>query len=285
MKSAGAIAIDGNEERSGAPGGSRMEKYLNKYIKEIITELPEIGDVLNEYDIGCVPCGVGACLLKDVVEFHYLPEDRKRELMWKIGKVIDPDGVFEMPEPEKSAPRAAPGKIKYSPPMQQLVDEHVLIKRWIALIPAIIEKPDVESESFRKLILDGVDFIRSYADKFHHAKEEEILFKHFDENLDIIKVMREDHETGRNHVKAILEALEERDGKKLAEHLNGYRELLTEHIKKEDEILYPWMDRQLSTRQVGELFGEFHKADGLFEKDAPDKHVKFVEELEKQKTK
>jgi len=37
--------------------------------------------------------------------------------------------------------------------------------------------------------LDGVDFIRSYADKYHHAREEEILFKYFDEDMAILKVM------------------------------------------------------------------------------------------------
>ena len=30
-------------------------------------------------------------------------------------------------------------------------------------------------------------------------------------------------------------------------------ELLTEHIRKEDEILYPWMEQQLSDGQIGRL--------------------------------
>ncbi len=67
--------------------------------------------------------------------------------------------------------------------MKKLVDEHVLIKRWIALISEVVKNLDVESEEGRQLILDGIDMILSYADKFHHVKEEDILFKYFDENF------------------------------------------------------------------------------------------------------
>ena len=31
---------------------------MNKGIKEIIDQFPELEDILNEYDIGCGPCGV-----------------------------------------------------------------------------------------------------------------------------------------------------------------------------------------------------------------------------------
>jgi len=82
-----------------------------------------------------------------------------------------------------------------------------------------------------------------------------------DENSDILKVMHEDHTHARGLVKAMLDALERRDQKTIAENLMAYRDLLTEHIRKEDEILYPWMDNQLSTRQVGELFAKFAEAD------------------------
>ena len=165
--------------------------------------------------------------------------------------------------------------------MKKLVDEHVLIKRWIALIPMVVEHLDIESESGRQLILDGIDMIRSYADRYHHAKEEDILFKYFDQDSQIPQVMYEDHATGREHVKAMLEALERKDKTTLAEHLVAYRELLTEHIKKEDEILYPWMDRTLSTRQIGELFAKFSEVDDQMG-FAPGKYEKFVEALEKQ---
>ena len=255
-----------------------MEAYMNKGIKEIIDQFPEVEDILDEYDIGCAPCSVGTCLLKDIVEIHNLPADKEQEMMAKIAQTLYPGKEIKIPRVKRKT-ETRPEEIKYSLPMKMLVDEHVLIKRLIALIPEIVANLDVDSEEGRQLIIDAVDFIRSYADKFHHAKEEEILFKYFDENLDILQVMYEDHKQGRSHVKAVLEALDRKDEATIAEHLTAYGALLTEHIKKEDEILLPWMDRNLSISQIGKLFSEFNAADENIGY-SPSKYAEFIDRLE-----
>jgi len=191
-------------------GRVQMEEYLNKSIKETINQFPKVGNILNEYNIGCAPCSVGSCLLRDIVEIHNLPSEEEQELMARITKVIYPDREVKIPEIKRERV-ARPEEISYSPPMKKLVNEHVLIKRWAAMIPELIDNLDVESEQGRQVIIDGIDFIRSYADKYHHAKEEEILFKYFDEDLDIIKTMLEDHDNARAHVRAMLEALDKQD--------------------------------------------------------------------------
>ena len=58
-----------------------MEKYLHSPIKEIITKFPEVGRILEEYNIGCVPCTVGSCLLKDIVAIHNLPVNQEAQLI------------------------------------------------------------------------------------------------------------------------------------------------------------------------------------------------------------
>lgn len=241
-----------------------MEKYLNKGIKKVITEFPAVGDILDEYNIGCTLCGVGTCLLKDIVQVHNLPPEQERALMARIGRVIYPDRKIEIPVTETKNGSAGLREIKYSPPMQGLVYEHTVIKRVLAMIPVIIEDLDVSRVEDRALVLDTIDFIRSYADRYHHAKEEEVLFKEFDENLEMVKVFNEDHKIGRGHVKAILDALERNDDLSVREHFMGYRELLIGHIRREDEVLYPWMDRNLSTSQIGRLFSRFTSVDGQF---------------------
>lgn len=257
-----------------------MERYFNMPIKEIITTFPQVGRILEEYNIGCVPCTLGSCLLKDIVAIHNLPEDRELELMYRIEKAIYPDRDVKKPVFKGAVKKRSTKEIRYSPPIKRLVDEHTLIKRWIALIPTVIEKIDVESESGRQMILEGIDFIRFYADKFHHAKEEDILFEYTDKNLDIIKTILQDHETARGHVRAALEALERKEEGSVVWHLNAYKDLLTEHIKKEDEILYPWIERALSTTQVGELFAKFDEAEERIDKGVIEKCKKFAVEIE-----
>ena len=53
-----------------------METYLDQPIKDVITGNPQVGALLAEYDVGCVTCQVGTCLLKDVVAIHGLSSMR-----------------------------------------------------------------------------------------------------------------------------------------------------------------------------------------------------------------
>ena len=43
-----------------------------RQIIDVIKEFPEIGAILDRYEIGCAKCGLGTCLLKDVVAVHFL---------------------------------------------------------------------------------------------------------------------------------------------------------------------------------------------------------------------
>ncbi|MDP7180758.1 MAG: hemerythrin domain-containing protein [Candidatus Woesearchaeota archaeon] len=253
---------------------SDMNYQLDRNIKDIIDEFSEVGDILEKAGIACTTCGVGTCKLRDIIEIHNITEEQERELLLKIREVIYPGQTGELPKIERKV--KAEGELQYSPPIKGLVEEHVVIKGLLRLIPTIVEKLDVESDE--DLIKEIVSFIKEYADKYHHAKEEDILFKCFDEDLDIIKVMLEDHDTGRNHVKKILSALEEKDVDTIKKHLVEYKELLDEHIKKEDEVLYPWLDRNLSDKQVGELFSKFSEVN-IELKDISEKNKKFIEKL------
>jgi hemerythrin-like domain-containing protein len=242
-----------------------MDGYLNKGIKEVIKEFPQVGILLNEAGIGCVTCSVGTCLLKDVISIHGLPKAQERAVMAKITKVIDPDADIDIPDTDTAAEiPAMPQTIKYSPPVKRLVEEHDRIKRLLALIPYIVFKIQQEAEMDADIIEHCAFFIQNYADKYHHAKEEDILFKYTDESRDIIQVMLEDHRTGRNFVKQVLAGLTAGRRDDVINGLESYRELLTQHIKKEDDILYPWIDRTLSTRQVGEMLSSFNEADEDF---------------------
>ena len=255
-----------------------MDELLNRPIKEVIAQYPPVADILNTYNIGCVPCQVGSCLLKDIVSIHNLGESEERALFTQIIAVVYPGQKIVLPKLDRPAQKKGP--LTYSPPMQTLVDEHVWIKRVLACIPSMLNTTDITTPEGKQWILDCVTFIRSYADKFHHAKEEDILFKFFDEKTDILQVMLTDHVTGRAHVAAAVSALEHHDAKGVAEHLEGYRALLTDHIRREDEVLYPWMDRNLSMKQVGQLQSLFQEAGKEMGTEVEKNAQAFVEKLE-----
>ena len=51
------------------------------------------------------------------------------------------------------------------------------IKRLLALIPTITDFVEKSETVDKDLVMSCIDFIRGYADKFHHMKEEDILLQ------------------------------------------------------------------------------------------------------------
>ena len=257
-----------------------MEAYKNTGIKDIITEFPQVANILEEYGIGCGPCTVGICLLKDILDIHKMAPEKEQELMSRIEAAIYPERNIKTNHPVETA-QTVPTPHVFSPPMQLLVDEHVVIKRWLALIPSVIESIDLATDEGVKIIVDGIDLIRSYADRLHHAKEEDILFTYFDDSEKIFQVIYEDHRIARNHVKKMLAAVETKDTAALNQNLTDYGLLLAEHIKKEDEILFPWLDKELAEEQIVELTQKFDKEDREFGVE-PQKYLSYLDNLEDQ---
>ncbi|MGB9699924.1 MAG: hemerythrin domain-containing protein [Thermodesulfobacteriota bacterium] len=252
-----------------------MENYLNRSIKEVIKEYPQIERILANYGIECGSCTMGLCLVKDVLEIHKLPPPDSAMLKDRLRCVF-----FQEAENINSEKRGAPlphQGIIYTAPIKKLVAEHLWIKRWLTLIPDLIAYLSLNPEEKRNLIIKGVDFIRSYADKFHHAKEEDILFKYFPEDLDILRVMKEEHKMARSLVQNILTNLEQGNDLELIENLLSYQELLQQHIKKEDEVLFPWLEKQLAPEQINELGSKFQNIELEMNFD-PRHYEKFIEE-------
>lgn len=135
-----------------------------------------------------------------------------------------------------------------------LVNEHRLILRMITLLDRNAPKTADGTYCNWQFYLEGVDFIRNFADRFHHAKEEDVLFEALVKNgmpreNSPIAAMLMEHGQGRAFVAAMetaaLEALNGQTGRGriVADNALAYASLLREHIAKEDEILYPLAER------------------------------------------
>ena len=58
-------------------------------ILNVLKEHPTIGEILVKYEIGCVTCGVGVCLLKDVVAIHALGAEIEAKLEKELNDYIE----------------------------------------------------------------------------------------------------------------------------------------------------------------------------------------------------
>jgi len=61
----------------------------SKAIQDVIAAHPGIGEILNRFDIGCVACKVGICLLKDVVTIHGLSKEDEAQIETEINAYLE----------------------------------------------------------------------------------------------------------------------------------------------------------------------------------------------------
>ncbi len=178
---------------------------------------------------------------------------------------------------------------------QVMVEEHKLILRMIALLEQNTAR--MEQGQFRdwNFFLAGVDFIRNYADRFHHAKEEDVLFKALVKNgmpeqNSPVAAMLMAHDEGRAFVRNMEEAAQKALAGELgqipviAENARGYATLLRDHIDKEDNILYPLAERVLPEDLRPAMVASYDKAEAAAPTDFTERYRRLVEKYETQKS-
>jgi len=130
----------------------------------------------------------------------------------------------------------------------------------------------------------AIDFIKNYADKYHHAKEEDILFLAMLENSEVmhcnpIPVMLSEHDSGRNYVKKMEKGLNENNPQLVVEGAIQYGQLLQQHIYKEDNVLYPMAEEALSEEQKERVLNKYDVVENnVFSADHVQRYISLFNE-------
>jgi hemerythrin-like domain-containing protein len=158
-------------------------------------------------------------------------------------------------------------------PRGPLMIEHRLIEKMFELVRKEIRQIEERQQADPIFIDTTVDFIRTYADRTHHGKEEDILFRDL-EKKDIAeldkKIMQElidEHKYGRKTVKQLVEAKErylqgQTDALQvILDKLNVLVNFYPEHIEKEDKVFFPSSERYFSQEEQDAMLEEFWEFD------------------------
>ncbi len=136
---------------------------------------------------------------------------------------------------------------------QELMKEHQLILKYIDLMQRYINfsQSNPEETLLQEKAQNFIDFIQKFADTYHHAKEEDILFKFLQapgvlSHCNPLPVMLSEHEQGRMYVQNMKEALASANKDNFCKAASAYGELLQQHIMKEDNVLYPMAEEGIA---------------------------------------
>ena len=97
-------------------------------------------------------------------------------------------------------------------PIGPLMIEHRLIERMIKAMKQALHRAENEKKIDPGFIETAADFIKTYADRCHHGKEEDILFRDLqkktisDEHRRIMTELIEEHKWGRKTTGRLVEA-------------------------------------------------------------------------------
>jgi hemerythrin-like domain-containing protein len=178
--------------------------------------------------------------------------------------------------------------------IELMVQEHKYIKRMLTVVRKacykVFQGEEICYEDFEKM----VDFIRNYADKHHHGKEEKFLFQEMVNNLGDVgtKLIRNgmlvEHDLGRLFMSDLCEAIErvkngdEESKLDVIANAVSYTHLLNRHIDKEDNVIYPFGEKRLSK----DIINKVNEDSSLFEEEADKKgtqklYISLLEDLER----
>jgi len=167
--------------------------------------------------------------------------------------------------------------------------EHRLIERIVPLIKDELRKISEQKRVDPRFIDTAVDFFRTYADRCHHGKEEDIFFrdlatKELDpEHKKVMNELMEEHVHARRTVGGLVNAKERyvRGDKgaigDVVALLKELAEFYPKHIEKEDQHFFIPCMKYFTKQEKDELLKEFYEFDRLL---IHEKYKKTIEQLE-----
>jgi hemerythrin-like domain-containing protein len=174
-------------------------------------------------------------------------------------------------------------------PVAPLMNEHRLIERMITLIEDEIAKISELHKADTSFLVAVIDFFRIYADRCHHGKEEEILFRELEGKQlspELRKTMDElasEHALLREIVERLARAKDDyvkrgQSGLKDIESLlSEIVELYPSHIIKEDQHFFLPVMEYFTQEEQNKMPDEFYEFD---RKMIHEKYARIVEQFE-----
>jgi hemerythrin-like domain-containing protein len=176
-------------------------------------------------------------------------------------------------------------------PAEDLMREHGVLSRLLLVYEETLRKLKTNKTSFPEVLSSSAGIIRRFIEDYHEKLEEEHLFPRFEKAgklVDLVKVLREQHEAGRRLTDQIRDhfmASAEEDPwkrKELARSMLLFIKMYRPHKSREDTVLFPAFHSLVSPAEYAKLGDEFEEREqALFGQGGFEKIVAEVAKLER----
>ncbi len=149
--------------------------------------------------------------------------------------------------------------------IEDLRHEHEAILSSLQILTAMNARLEKKLEVEKKDIYSFIGFLKEFADKCHHGKEEGVLFPALvkagiPDKGGPVGAMLSEHATGRDLIKQMEAAMSGGPNlTKFSQAAAAYIALLQAHIGKENEVLFPAAERALSEEQMSTIYAAFQQ--------------------------
>jgi len=147
---------------------------------------------------------------------------------------------------------------------QDLRKEHEAILYVLRILDKMVKSGSRDAESLLRYYGEVVYFLKIFADKCHHGKEENYLFKELvskgiPNEGGPVGVMLQEHAQGRNYIAQMVKSLDEKNISGFNNAAVLYRDLLRRHIDKENNVLFMMADNVIDEQSQSLMFEQFEQ--------------------------
>jgi hemerythrin-like domain-containing protein len=147
---------------------------------------------------------------------------------------------------------------------QVLRDDHEVILNVLGILDRMILMNSKEDLVLLQYYDEFTYFLKIFADKSHHEKEENFFFrvlinKGLNSEGAPIGIMLEEHNQGRKYVALMNKSLETKDLAEFNIVAKKYLDLSKDHMENENKVLFTMADQLLDNAEQEDLFEKFKK--------------------------
>jgi len=149
---------------------------------------------------------------------------------------------------------------------EDLRNEHELIKVTLHVLDQVVRRIKQNEQVEVSDLQDIVGFLSEFADKCHHGKEEGFYFPALEQagipkEGGPIGLMLNEHDLGRSNIKQMRESVfgNNVDLQSFAQAAVSYIILMSNHIEKENNVLFMMGDMRLPEETQNELLEKFEE--------------------------